>query len=245
MRKITLDASQRIQQASFLQLVYQGLYLHYASLWGPLRASKAFRDQNTNWILKVLTRWFKEYGLNFVVLLLSLATFIFYVPNAIFLGIVFSLILLPTLTIVQMLIDSFRKDIIILFDTKALSGLTVKFSTDINGRVIWSFYNHFALPIGDKKGIFLRSYLHTLAIEQKVLLVCHAQSETIAKYYLTEKPCGNNLGGARPFMIWNYTLDADNMIIEHKKEHFLSKIFGVSSIRNSGQFPLKNLKVVL
>jgi hypothetical protein len=246
MNDLVLLTNDRVGRASAFQLVYQGLYLHYASLWGPLRASKRFRTEEPLWLFKVLTRWFKEYGLNFIILLLILATFALYVPHLIVLGSAISVAALPLLTVTQMFIDSSRKDIVVLFDREASSGLTVKKSIDIDGRTVWAFYNHFALPIGDKKGVFLRSRLHMLALENKVMLVCHAQSKTVAKYYLDERTSGNDFGGSRPFLVWNYTTDADNNNVTYNKEGllgFFKKLFGVTSIRNSGQFPLGNLKV--
>lgn len=238
-KNIFPETSQRLQKAHWGHLIYQGLYLHYASLWGPLRASKSFRVQNTQWLQIVFTRWIKEYGLNLTLFIIGLFAITIYFAHTWFIAFIGLVILLPLLTIMQMFVDNYRTDSRVYFDSLTSSGLTVKTYTNDEGETVWSFYNHFALPIGQKKGKSIREALHAEAQLKRSVLICQAQNAEIANYYLHERINGKNYGGPRPLIVWNYSQNTtESNHFKHEKSTFISQLFGISSIRNSGQIPL-------
>lgn len=223
-----------LKRATPFQLVYQGLYLHFASLWGPLRTSKEFRRKNNNWLVESLTRWVQEYGSNLAVFLLGQIAIIIYYPNNYLLLTLGLIISLPLLTIIQMFIDNYRTDSQVYFNPETKTGLTVKTHTNENNITVWTYFNHFALPIGAKNGKSIREQLHIQALGNKLILSCHAQNNVIAEYYLNENPEGINNQGKRPQLIWNYS----NTAWVERKTTFFSTLFGLHSTRNTGQIPL-------
>lgn len=227
--------TETLKKAHPFQLIYQGFYLHFASLWGPLRTSKQHRTQNKNWFTQSVTRWIQEYGSNLTVFLLGQATIIMYFPTWYAINTFFLLLLLPLLTVTQMFLDCYRSDSQVYFNPTTKTGLTVKTYTNQHGVTVWVYYNHFALPIGAKNGQSIREQLHIQAEQNKHILSCHAQNNIIAEYYLKEKPQGNTKPGKRPQLIWNYSGKA----WEERHTTKISQLFGIHSTRNSGQIPLK------
>lgn len=217
-------------------LIIQGLFLHYASFWGPLRASKKFRSENHKWILIVITRWIQEYGLNLAVFIMGqLGLIWFFDLKFYFVGSLLLIAMLPGLTVLQMFVDNFRSDSQVYYDPLSKTGVTVKTYINQTGDVVWIFYNHFALPIGARRGKPIRQTLHEQAQAQKNMLGCYAQNISIATYYLNEFTQGRSEGGKRPFLLWNYS---ENIWQKREKGSFLETIFGIHSVRNSGQIPL-------
>jgi hypothetical protein len=218
--------------ASIIQLIKSGAQLHFATLWGPLRASQQFRINNSHWLSIVIKRWLNEYGLNVVLFVLAqIFVLIFFIDNVI-VGEVVAFVLLPFLTIVQMFIDRFRNDSNVFYDTENSTSMSVKRYQENDNVIAWAFFNHYALPIGYRKGARIRQHIHTEAKTRKVTLMCHAQNNTIAEYYLNEYPHGINMGGPRPLLIWNYANKSTDDIIKSGID-----IFGINSIRNTGQLP--------
>lgn len=231
-----------LKRSGALQLIYQGVFLHYASLWGPLRTSKSAREIDTRWLYHAIKRWFTEYGGNvallIVIQLLILSTPLF--SSHWLATTISSLAIPPFLTVLQMFLDNTRRDSRVYFDSDSKTGLTVKAYTNESGVVVWSYYNHFALPIGARNGSNIRAEIHRQAKMNKTIVTCTAQNEIIANFYLRSNPNGENLGGARPLMVWNYSTSPWN----ERSVNFLQAIFGVHSVRNTGQLPLggKNMK---
>lgn len=226
----------RLKRANSLQLIYQGLSLHYASFWGPLRTSKAQRASDPRWLLSALTRWSQEYGGN-VALLLMLQLLIgsHETLRAHWLGsTAVTLLVPPLLSVLQMFLDNLRKDSRVFFDTESCTGMTIKSYRDENDTLVWSYFNHFALPIGAKNGRNIRTEIHSQAKALKAVLTCNAQNTIIAEFYLHDNPLGENYGGKRPLMVWNYS----NNAWRERKSSFIQNLFGVYSTRNSGQIPL-------
>lgn len=226
------SSSTRILKSNWWQLTYQGLYLHFASFWGPLHTSKATRAKNPLWFPQSLALWVKEYGLNLAVMLLTLTiSYVYYgfisVPS-----VVIALTLPPLLTVIQMFIDNYlRKDIIVLYDTETKSGLTVRKVSENS----YGFYNHYALPVGDRNGVPIRNWLHEIMQTRKINLQCIAQNEFIANYYLEERPGGSSKGGKRPLLAWEYS---GAPTLHTRKPNLLERAVGLHSMRNSGQLPL-------
>lgn len=229
--------STRMVKAKTQHLVLQGLFLHYASFWGPLRASKTFRETNPNWLHIILTRWIQEYGLNFSIFLVGQFGLLWSfkdLPTYLVLTTVL-LLILPVLTVIQMVVDNFRTDSQVYYDPFSKTGLTVKTYQNQTGDTVWIFYNHFALPIGARKGQPIRKTMHEQAAVNQVMLGCYAQNKTIANYYLQEFAKGIASSHKRPFILWNYS---GHVWQERAKSSWIASLFGFHSARNSGQIPL-------
>lgn len=224
-----------LKKAGVAQLIYQGFYLHFASLWGPLRSSKRYRLQNKNWFVQSLFRWFQEYGYNLLLFLVGQIIIFTSFFSVYFVATLVSLLMLPLLTVLQMFIDNFRTDSQVYFNPDTGAGLTVKTHVAVNGPTVWTYFNHFALPIGNKNGTSIREQLHLQAAANHHILSCHAQNMVIAKYYLGEKPEGSANNERRPQLVWNYS---GKVWVEREVNKF-SQMFGIHSTRNSGQIPLK------
>lgn len=218
--------------ASAVQLIKAGAQLHFATLWGPLRASQQFRLNTSAWLVIVTKRWLNEYGLNVVLFLLAQIFVVVFLSNNLLLGEVIACALLPLLTITQMFIDRYRNDSSVFYDTENSASMSVKRYLENDKVIAWAFFNHYALPIGHRKGAMIRKQIHTEAEERKITLMCHAQNDKIAQYYLDEYPDGINMGGPRPLLIWNYSGKSTADIIKNGID-----IFGINSIRNTGQLP--------
>lgn len=226
------------RRSSPLQLIKHGFQLHAATFYGPLRTSKQFRFENPNWMKIVTQRFLMEYGLNLVLLLIGQAFIILFYAHSIIVAEIFLVLFLPLLTIIQLFIDRFRSDSKVFYDPLHSSGMSVKTYVNKDKEVIaWSFFNHYSLPIGLRKGVDLRQAIHSDAKKRKITLVCHAQNDKIADYYLNEHPGGESLGGSRPLLVWSYS--------PHGVKDFMANnvdVFGVKSIRNTGQLPATNFK---
>jgi hypothetical protein len=230
------DETKNLARASALQLIYQGLALHYASFWGPLRTSKTQKAKDTKWLSNALIRWTQEYGGN-AALLVMIQLLI--VSNSALLtnwlaATALSLLVPPMLTVLQMFLDNFRTDSRVFFDRESSTGMTIKAYRDENENLVWSYFNHFALPIGAKNGRGIRAEVHRQAELRKTVVTCSAQNQIIADFYLKDKENGVNLGGKRPLMVWNYSAKPWR---ERKSSPFQA-LFGIHSTRNSGQIPL-------
>jgi hypothetical protein len=228
-----LHDDSRIHRASWWQLIYQGLYLHYASLWGPLRASANFRNNNRDWFKQIIDRWVKEYGLNLMVIILILAVAYTYQGHITITHLIVSTLTPPLLTITQMFIDNYtRGNTIVLYDRASNSGLTLRKVDEHT----YAFYNHFALPIGDKNGTYIRAWLHQKMRNKKSNLQCVAQNTVIADYYLNEHQNGVSKGGKRPLLAWEYS---GRPTTPPAPTNVFRRLIGLDSIRNSGQIPLE------
>lgn len=228
--------TERFRRVTIIQLVYQGIFLHYASFWGPLRSSTEQRNKDSKWAVTAFTRWIQEYGGN-AALLLMLQLLI--ASNEVLrihwlASTSVSLLIPPALSILQMFLDNLRKDSRVFFDTKSHTGLTIKAYKDENGTLVWSYFNHFALPIGAKNGRNIRTEIDRQAQELKIVLTCNAQNQTIADFYLRDNPRGVNQDGKRPLMVWNYS----GKSWRERKSSLFQSAFGINSTRNSGQIPL-------
>lgn len=230
------DETKNLTRASAPQLVYQGLALHYASFWGPLRTSKVQRSKDAKWLLHALNRWIQEYGGN-AALLVMIQLLILSSPSLQshwLAATIASFFVPPLLTVLQVFLDNFRTDSRVFFDRESSTGMTIKAYRDANENLVWSYYNHFALPIGAKNGRGIRAEVHRQAELRKVVVTCSAQNEIIANFYLQDKDNGVNLGGKRPLMVWNYS----SKPWRERKSTPLQALFGIYSTRNSGQIPL-------
>lgn len=230
------NETNRLKRANALQLIYQGLFLHYASFWGPLRTSKTQRKADSQWLMHAINRWIQEYGGN-VALLFMLQLLVVSSPALQAHWYIYSPLMFlapPLLSVLQMFLDNLRTDSRVFFDTESCTGMTIKAYRDENGSLVWSYFNHFALPIGAKNGRNIRTEVHAQAKQRRTVLTCNAQNEIIANFYLRDAPGGENRGGKRPLMVWNYS--GNNW--SERKVSFLEAAFGVHSTRNSGQIPL-------
>lgn len=230
------DETKNLARASALQLTYQGLALHYASFWGPLRTSKDQRAKDPKWLLHAATRWVQEYGGN-VALLVMIQLLIISSPalqSYWLTATALSFLVPPLLTVLQMFLDNFRSDSRVFFDRESSTGMTIKAYRDENENLVWSYFNHFALPIGAKNGRGIRAEVHRQAEICKAIVTCSAQNQIIAEFYLRDKENGVNLGGRRPLMVWNYS----SKPWRERKGSLVQNLFGVYSTRNSGQIPL-------
>lgn len=224
-----------LKKATLFQLVYQGLYLHFASLWGPLRTSSQTRVTNPDWFVQAVWRWVQEYGLNLTLFFIGQITILYYFSHHYIIATTFLIILLPFLTVVQMFVDNLRTDSQVYFDPHTKTGLTVKTYVNENGTTVWTFYNHYALPIGAKNGKPIRQQLHQQASAQNIILTCHAQNTIIADYYVKENPTAFIQDTKRPHLIWDYS---GKGWVERETSLF-AQVFGIHSSRNSGQIPLQ------
>lgn len=230
------NETKNLTRASAPQLTYQGLALHYASFWGPLRTSKSQRAKDPRWLLNALIRWVQEYGGNVALVamiqLLIVSSSVLQPHWLMVTGV--SLLVPPLLTVLQMFLDNFRTDSRVFFDRESSTGMTIKAYRDENDNLVWSYFNHFALPIGAKNGRGIRAEVHRQAELRKAVVTCSAQNQIIADFYLRDKENGVNLGGKRPLMVWNYS----SKPWQERKSSPIQNLFGVYSTRNSGQIPL-------
>lgn len=223
-------------QASWAGLFKQGAQLHFATIWGSLRASQRFREENpgSQWKHLIAKRFFDEYGLN-LLLFIAFQVIIFSWVTPWWLGEIFVLLLIPFLSVLQIMIDRGRTDSTVYESKENASGLSVRIYDNAPGQESWVFFNHFALPVGKGEGVKLRRSLHQEAKTNGVNLLCHAQNDELARYYLQEMPGGIILGGDRPLLLWQY---AENPPSPKKSSSF-SSLIGLHSTRNSGQLPKK------
>lgn len=227
----------RFKRVSLLGLVKQGFVLHVATLVGSLRTSKQFRDKHgSEWKKIVLLRFIDEYGLNLLLLsVLQPIIFMFFLNDWI-VAEVFAILMLPVLSVLQMVIDSIRPKCLVISAKEQLTGLTLKIiQTETKDKHGWAFMNHFAMPIGHKHGVDIRNMLHEQADAQGVDLWCRAQNADIADYYVAQHPGGIivNTDRGMPLICWNYSKDA----IQTRPK---SDPLGFHAIQNSGQLTFRD-----
>lgn len=227
----------RFKKTSILGLIKQGFVLHIATLVGSLRASQQFRDRHGNqWRKVVFLRFIDEYGLNLLLLLVLQPIIFMFFSHAWFLAEALAVLMLPVLSILQMVTDSVRPKCLVIHDSKYLTGLTLKIiETETKGKYGWAFMNHFAMPIGHKYGVDVRGMLHEQANKQGIDLWCRAQNSDIAAYYVEQHPGGIivNTDRGMPLICWNYSNDA---IQTRPKRDPL----GFHAIQNSGQLTFRD-----
>lgn len=235
-----LTSDPRFQQVPTRNLLSHGFLLHAASLLGPLRASSAFRASNKHWFKIVLARVWQEYGLNLMLLAVGFLNVIVLTdtPTARLVGVALVLAGVPALTCLQMLIDKIRGDLVLKDTTIRSSGISIRVE-QIRGVQVVRFFNHYGLPIGRGHGVALRSWLLRTSKERDRVLVCRAQSETVADYYLSVHPGGMKLSGAkRPLLMWDHTLEGSGLTAADfgEKRGGLGKaLIGWHNTRGSGQ----------
>lgn len=231
---MNISGAPHLTPSSYWRIVPQGIALHFATIAGALRASSEFRSKHRHWRRVVWSRFVKEYGLNLLlfaalqVLVLTVAlpstakAWLFWEISIV--------LLLPVLSVVQLGIDHWRTSSTVFYDATCRAGMTIK---TMQGHT-WAFNNHYALPIGHRHGVKMRDALHQIAVQQHMNLVCYAQNHEIANYYLTSHPGGVILeDGFRPLLLWKYNEERE--FVWDKKQRW--DIFGLDSIRDSGQLP--------
>lgn len=189
--------------------------------------------------MKASKLFFSEYGLNLALLgLLQLLVFQYLPPSQYVAGEVGAVMTLVFMSIVQMFVDSYREPIRIYHSSKYEAGISVR----IAGEKCWAFFNHYALPVGRKHGVHLRSELHKQAKDNQFLLFCYAQNLDVARYYIKEHPQGELILGQskRPLLIWDYRqmTDRKDFPFEQSTKKKKLDLFGLNSTRNSGSLPL-------
>jgi hypothetical protein len=217
-----------------VRLITQGIMLHVATLAGPMDVFKK-KGQRA----KASKLFFSEYGLNLVLLaLLQLLIFQYLKPYQYFLGELSAISALIVLSVIQMFVDSYRNQIRIYHSAKYEAGISVR----VAGEKAWAFFNHYALPVGRKHGVHLRSELHKQAQSKGFLLFCYAQNIDVANYYIREHPQGKLIlnHSKRPLLIWDYRDEADRQKSSFEAVSNSKKfdLFGLNSTRNSGSLPL-------
>lgn len=217
-----------------VRLITQGIMLHVATLAGPLDVFKKKGQR-----VKASKLFFSEYGLNLVLIaLLQLLIFQYLPPYQYFLGELIAILVLVILSVIQMFVDSCRKQIRIYHSAKYEAGISVR----VAGEKSWAFFNHYALPVGRKHGVHLRSELHKQAQSNGFLLFCYAQNIDVAKYYIKEHPKGELIlnQSKRPLLIWDYRDEAGRKMSSFEEVSNGKKfdLFGLNSTRNSGSLPL-------
>src|SRR5690606_9509465 len=134
---------------------------HLATIWGALRASSRFKEENpgSKWKRLIAKRFFDEYGLN-LLLFFAFQVIIFSWIDPWWAGEVFVVLLIPFLSVLQVAIDRGRTDSTVYASKDNSSGLSVRVYDDTPGQESWVFFNHFALPVGRGEGVKLRRSLH-------------------------------------------------------------------------------------
>lgn len=237
-RQVTPSDSAYLRKATNTELVKHGLSLHAAMIWGALRASRTFRAHRSDWRAVITKRFIQEYGLNLLLLVLMQALILPADGWQLLIREVCAVIVLPLLSVAQVVSDRLRSSCDVYTDPTGNVGMTVKtYQKRVDGSVAaWAFLNHYALPVGRREGVRMRQSLHEQAQASGIDVFCHAQNEQVAEYYLSERAGGENLGGARPLLHWKYRIDTAPLAEEERKKF---DIFGFSSLRDSGQVPLR------
>jgi len=221
------DSTADMQQSKRFQLIKQGVMLHIATIFGPLSVVPKPHQKR-----KGIKLFINEYGLNLILLgLFQLMIFLYAQPvwivaECIAVGSLFFL------SVLQMFIDSSRKSIHVFHSQHHETGLSVRVE---DGR--WAFFNHYALPIGRKYGIALRSELHRQAQKHGIVLYCYAQNLDVAQYYVHEHSQGVITGTGRPLIVWDYREDKSSPALPITQKQKLD-LFGIRSVRNSGSLPI-------
>lgn len=218
-----------------VRLLTQGIMLHIATVAGPVDVFKKKGQQ-----LKASKLFLSEYGLNLILFgFLQILVFQYLSPDQYITGEIGVMMILVFLSIIQMFVDSYREPIRIYHSAKYEAGISVRMA----GEKSWAFFNHYALPVGRKHGVHLRSELHKQAKEKQFLLFCYAQNIDVANYYIKEHPQGELILGRskRPLLLWDYRSETDKKefpFMENSPNRKKLDLFGLKSHRNSGSLPL-------
>lgn len=233
-----------LRKATKYELVRHGLSLHLATLWGALRTSPDFRIEHPNWKTLVAKRFLAEYGMNLALLaVLQMLILQFLSGLEALVGSVAAVILLPVLSVAQVISDRLRGTCEVYTDPQGNVGMTIKVHARYQDGTVaqWAFLNHYALPVGKREGARIRQALHDEAQTRQIDVLCHAQNEKIAEYYSFEREGCLNLGGARPLLQWVYSTRSQSSLQDKTVKKF--DPFGFSSTRDSGQVPLLGNKI--
>lgn len=224
--------AENFKSSSGVRLLTQGVMLHTATIAGP---ADVFRKKGHR--IKAIKLFFSEYGLNLILFALFQMLIVMYLPYSQYiLGEIAAISGLFLMSVIQMFVDSVRKPIHIYHSSKYEAGISVR----IAGEKCWAFFNHYALPVGRKHGVHLRSELHKQAKTNRFLLFCYAQNIDVANYYIREHPHGKLIQGQskRPLLIWDYRDEKDKGYSPFQQQSKKLDLFGFSSTRNSGSLPL-------
>jgi hypothetical protein len=222
---------ENFKSSTGVRLLTQGIMLHTATIAGPV---DVFRKKGQK--VKATKLFFNEYGLNLTLFaLLQVLIFMYAPPSQYVFWEVMAVGVLFFMSVIQMVVDSNRKPIEIYHSSKYEAGISVR----IAGEKCWAFFNHYALPVGRKHGVHLRSELHKQAQNKRFLLFCYAQNTDVATYYLREHPQGELILGTskRPLLIWDYREEKDKSFSPFHQGKKID-LFGMNSARNSGSLPL-------
>lgn len=224
--------AENFKSSSGVRLLTQGVMLHAATIAGP---ADVFRKKGHR--IKAVKLFFSEYGLNLTLFALLQLLIVMYVPSSQYVFGEFAAIsFLFLMSVIQMVVDSVRKPIEIYHSSKYEAGISVR----VAGDKCWAFFNHYALPVGRKHGVHLRSELHTQAQRNEYLLFCYAQNIDVANYYIREHPQGELILGKskRPLLVWDYRKEQDRGYSPFQETSKKLDLFGLNSARNSGSLPL-------
>lgn len=195
-----------MQNPNFFQLLRQGAMLHYATLNGSLRISKAFRERHGDtWKKVAFDRFVKECGMNVALFFALVALSWMYFPENFGAAVALSVFVPPLLSATQVAVDYIRPDGSAYFDPKTKAGMSVKLRNLPDGSKGWQFYNHFAFPVGYNRGHDIRHGIHHQAQDRFVHLSCIPQNVDIENYYNREHP---NSTREKSLMVWDYRFDA-------------------------------------
>lgn len=226
--------AENFKYSAGMRLLTQGIMLHIATVAGPV---DVFTKKGQH--LKASKLFLSEYGLNLALFgLLQILIFQYLSSSQYLLGEVVAVVTLFFMSVIQMFVDSGRKPIRIYHSSKYEAGISVR----VAGEKCWAFFNHYALPVGRKHGVHLRSELHKQAKANQFLLFCYAQNLDVANYYIKEHPHGELVLGQskRPLLIWDYRDAAErkSLPFEESMKNRKLDLFGLNSNRNSGSLPL-------
>lgn len=226
--------AENFKYSAGVRLLTQGVMLHIATVVGPMDVFRKKGQQK-----KAVKLFLSEYGLNLALFsLLQLLVFQYLPSSQYILGEVGAVMTLICMSIIQMFVDSNRKPIKIYHSAKYEAGISVR----VAGEKCWAFFNHYALPVGRKNGVHLRSELHKQASNNQFLLFCYAQNIDVANYYIREHPQGELILGQskRPLLVWDYrdAANRENFPFQETMKSGGLDLFGLNSNRNSGSLPL-------
>jgi hypothetical protein len=216
-----------MNQSRTLQLAKQGVLLHLSTILGPL--SVMHKPQQR---FKASRLFINEYGLNLVFLLMLQVVILQSFKSNLVIAEMLAVFTLVGMSVVQMFVDNFRKNIHVFHSKRHETGLSVRVESSDK----WAFFNHYALPVGRKYGIALRAELHKQAKDHKIILYCYAQNMDVALHYVKEHSDGVITGTKRPLVVWDYREDQTATGIFKQKKKM--DLFGLHSVRNSGSLPL-------
>lgn len=224
--------AENFKSSTGVRLLKQGVMLHIATIAGP---ADVFRKKGHR--IKATKLFLSEYGLNLTLLALLQFLIFQYLPTSQYIfGEIGAVTVVFLMSVLQMLVDSVRNPIKIYHSAKYEAGISVR----VAGDKCWAFFNHYALPVGRKHGVHLRSELHKQAKENNFLLFCYAQNTDVANYYIREYPQGELILGKskRPLLIWDYRDENQKGYSPFQETAGKFDLFGLHSTRNSGSLPL-------